>query len=203
VWANAVDKNTTFYLEETKSYPEFRLNVDIDIKLTTNGPMYNIINEHWLEILMEFTRTFFGKSANLDVVVTECHGPYSDQRTITSQYKSGYRLYFRNIWCNDMQHQRFTQGLADTFKNKLVNYPHQPDGWTWYDVIDCHPLGKNRLHGTIKQRRGRDIPRRYSFVGVFGEDGALKQPETDALKKKYCCISARIIYKEMESRTSY
>jgi len=77
-------------------------------------------------------------------------------------------------------------GIVACFKNKLVNYPHQPDGWTWYDVIDCHPLGKNRLHGTIKQRRGRDIPRRYSFVGVFGNDGALKQTETDTLKKKYC-----------------
>lgn len=196
MWAKSLISQEKFYMEEFRT-PLFRLYVDVDIKMTLDQP-FNMIEAGWLQIIVQHAQEFFAlmpsaensQSQVIDstcTVVIECHSPWTDANTTTAVYKSGYRIYFTSIFVNFEVLEMFAKTTARKLKQCFGQplYEGQPENWQITDIIDVDSCAhdKARMFGTVKFRRGNEIPRRYSFAGFYNSNGELDKYRTELLKK--------------------
>ncbi|KAL0490494.1 hypothetical protein AKO1_009521 [Acrasis kona] len=188
-WADCINKEKNFYLDEIPT-PLFRLFVDIDVKSTELDDIYDIVQTEWLNVISRYTENYFSKlkdqksQVDASVVVTECHSNIEDSSTPTARHKSGYRLHFRSIFVDAQVHKKYITSLGLYLESQFHEYENQPKGWTFLDVINvkmCEHT-KVRLFGSTKYRRGKDLDRKYTFLGVFGNNAVYDQHESDRLK---------------------
>lgn len=188
-WSKSL--NETFFMEEYRG-DLFRLYIDIDIKLTMPQP-FNMIEAGWLPLIVQTAQDYFGVSAEgkdnqLDgatSVVTECHSDWTDASTTSAVYKSGYRIYFTSIYADFETMESFVKLVCKKMKALGTPlYEGQPTSWNLEDIVDVKGCGhdKARMFGTVKFRRGNEIPRKYSLVGVFDSMGELDKAKTAQLQ---------------------
>ncbi|EFC41960.1 predicted protein [Naegleria gruberi] len=183
-WKSSIEKNQICYIEEMRTKHAFKLYVDIDIKLTVPNSPYNIIEHGWIKLIQDFAKEYFQGSQDVSMLVTECHSNWHDKTNKTAKYKSGYRLFFPSIVVDYDKFCDFTYQLSYHMLNVVGSYENQPEDWSFEDVIDLkscnHP--RVRLFGTTKWRRGRLLPRKYTFAGWFNTDSELDEKKTTELK---------------------
>ncbi len=193
-WRASIERLEKFYLEEIRT-PTFRLYVDIDIKSTQENDNYDIIQTGWLELITKHAIQFFSKLKkdlviDPSVVVTECHSSWTDAVTPTAKTKSGYRLYFCNVYVDVIVYTAYINSLSNYLKTNIGEYDNQPEGWTFADIVDVKSCthDRARMFGSIKYRRGVDLNRKYGFVGVFKNKGVTDDALSDLLKNNILAL---------------
>eukprot|EP01006_Ploeotia_vitrea_P016592 TRINITY_DN47331_c0_g1_i1.p1 TRINITY_DN47331_c0_g1~~TRINITY_DN47331_c0_g1_i1.p1 ORF type:complete len:1019 (-),score=137.11 TRINITY_DN47331_c0_g1_i1:128-3082(-) len=167
-WAESLKnaENVPFYVEEIRG-DVFRLYVDIDIKSTLHEA-FPLVECGWLNAILMHTHVFFNNEEHCDVVVTECHGKWDDNQDKDACFKSGFRLFFTDIWVDSRTYVMYLKTLACVMaKSFPTPYKGRPKKSGWKDIIDTKAIewNRGRLHGTIKRRR--NLKRMYSLLGVF------------------------------------
>lgn len=190
-WSESLLKKEEFYMEENRT-EIFRLYIDIDFKTTDNSKV-DLIQLGYLPIIQRYTQYYFKKIVpsrykkyiTSQVIVTECHGAWHDSITQDANFKSGYRLYFPTLFVNEEILSDFMSKLVNIFKTEVKQYhTHQPEVWTWEDVIDVKQTShkRGRMFGTVKWRRGMIFGREYSFTGFYNSESILNKEMTQILR---------------------
>jgi hypothetical protein len=178
-WYITVYKKEEFYMEEARG-TIFKLHLDIDIKSTVKEP-FSIVDSGLLSHIQEFVTMFFQVS-NV-CLVTECHGDWTDSEIISAVYKSGFRLYFLQIYVGVRTFGKFVESLTVHLNKKFPSYKNQPKDWKMTDVIDKEVIlhDRARMFGSTKWRRGKILGRVYKMNGVYF-DGKIKEKSTKYLE---------------------
>jgi hypothetical protein len=124
------------------------------------------------------------------LIVTECHGEWTDSVTPSAKSKSGYRLYFCSVFVDAPVYTAYINSLSNFLKQQIGEYDNQPQDWTFADIVDVKSCthDRARMFGSIKFRRGRDLTRRYGFVGAFKAKGVLDEALTNLLKENILAL---------------
>eukprot|EP01059_Diplonema_ambulator_P012310 TRINITY_DN2256_c0_g1_i4.p1 TRINITY_DN2256_c0_g1~~TRINITY_DN2256_c0_g1_i4.p1 ORF type:complete len:913 (+),score=180.24 TRINITY_DN2256_c0_g1_i4:87-2741(+) len=165
-WEKSRGCGEAFYMEEIRG-SVFRLYIDVDVKLT-GGRLEGSTLQEWLKIIVKTVKTYY-KTPTCMFVMTECHGEWScDDPDVKS--KSGYRLYFLDLYTAVGRYRGFMEELAAAFKREVSDYEGRPGKSKVDDVIDAHSVTweRGRLIGTVKRRK--DLVRIYQLQGVYHSD---------------------------------
>ena len=175
-WREAVEAKETFYIEERRS-ERFRLYVDIDFKCASkdkNGSTRVHLNDtKLLETILTHAMAFFDLK-DPTVCVTSAHTRMYDKANPDVQSKSGYHVFFQNVWVNSKVYMRFLQSLA-VVCGELLSVPRQcVDGMRWKNILNTFNAHNDRcrLVGSAKRRKGTG--RKYALHGFFSVDRSVK-----------------------------
>ncbi|EFC41906.1 predicted protein [Naegleria gruberi] len=185
-WKNSIEKKQDIFIEEIRSFHNFKLYLDLDFKLKENETV-NLTKSQWLKEILEFTKQYFPNS-DYECCITFCHGTYAgDSQTPDCKYKSGYRLYFPQIMVESNEKYRlYLEGLIDHLKQcNCTSYTGKPSTWSMEDIIDTNSVKypRCRMFGSIKLRNGKKLDRQYKLYGIFNSDGEMDKERTNECKK--------------------
>ncbi|KAJ9454722.1 hypothetical protein DIPPA_01689 [Diplonema papillatum] len=174
-WCKTVSSRFSFfYLEEMRG-SVFRCYLDLDVLLASGEAgepkAFDLEASGWLPFILTFTRDFFfpeTDSATLACVVTECHGPYESEALPEIKLKSGFRVFFLDLFVSYAKYKAFVLSLSEAFQARFKTYPDMPSARDPTDImshiVDPQAISweRGRLFGTRKQR-GRNTARVYKF----------------------------------------
>ena len=169
VWRDALEAKEKFYIEERRT-EQFRLHIDIDFKCTSKNKNANVqvqLNETLLlETILTHAMAFFDLK-DPTVCVTASHTRVFDKAHPDVQSKSGFHVYFQNVWVNAKVYMRFLQTLSVVCA-EILEIPKQCiSGFSWRNILNTFAAHNDRcrLIGSSKRRKG--IGRRYSLHGFY------------------------------------
>src|SRR3989338_185412 len=140
-WKRCIEKKQETFMEEIRSFKNFKLYLDLDFKLKENEAL-NLSKSNWFKLILDFTKSHF-PNCSAECCVTFCQGPYAaDTTTPDCKYKSGYRLYFFNLLIeNGEKYANYLNGLIEFLQNNnCTGYVGKPASWSLTDIIDTNSL---------------------------------------------------------------
>ena len=168
-WAQSVRDSdaTPFFMEEVRG-DVFRLYLDLDLKWTSAG-LFDLLPSGLLFLVLAHTRAFCSlwDRAPPVAVVTECQGPWSDERHRDAVYKSGFRVFFQGLFVDCALYKAYLQTLGATLEHAARRPERACAGQGWADICDMGAVSwdRGRLMGTVKRRRS--LQRQYRYMGAF------------------------------------
>ena len=175
-WRASFEGGADFYMEEVRG-AVFRCYVDIDMLSLEEVP-FDLMGSGWLDGILGFAAEFFEKRS-LAAVVMDCHGAWASVPRPDVRFKSGFRIYFLDMYVNFQTYKRFVSGLQERFMQEVKTYPGMPEGGL-EEVIDMHSVDweRGRLVGTKKRRK--NIARVYRLLAAVAYTAGREAPVSEA-----------------------
>lgn len=84
----------------------------------------------------------------------------------------------------------YINSLSQYLGQQIGEYDNQPKNWTFADIVDIKACAhiKGRMFGAIKYKRGKDLVRKYNYVGYFKNGGVQDEISTGMLRENICAL---------------
>ena len=189
-WAAAVAAKADFYVEEMRG-SVFRCYVDVDILLEAApggvgaGSFDAAHADAWIAFVLAHAAAHF-KRPLVWAVVGECHGEWASVPHPTVAYKSGYRVYFQDLYVSRVTYKAFLVSLGAAFREKFFGATAaevaEKAGVLGIpvplvdEVMDAHSIEweRGRLFGSKKRRK--NLARVYALKEVVYHKTVKSQP---------------------------